>query len=552
MARNLLLSDNHAGPMSTLKRPLLVTSFAFGALFGCGGSGGTTTTTSAPLCATDPGPAPLRRLTRFEYGRSLADLTGVDPAVTASLPPDEKTLDFDDIAVAYSVSALHAEGYLEVAEQAATTLLGDSARTTAVAGCDPTGGDATCVAAFVGAFGRRAWRRVMTSDEQAAMVQLYGDTASPGPTDGLTAVVAAMLQAPQFLYRPEPPPATSQPVDGYALATRLAFLLTGAAPDEALLEAAEHGDLATESGVLTQTDRLLALDRAAELFVHFASEWWEVESITGIDKNRSLYRNWTDATPGALAQETSLFLTDAWNNGPTLTSLLTAPVTFADASLATYYGLPAPAGDGYQKIALDPTRAAGMLTQGSWLAVHAKADQTSPVLRGKFVRAQLFCTPPPPPPPTVVVAPPVVDPRLPTRERFAQHTSDPFCARCHVLMDPIGFAFENYGPDGVWRDTDADQPVDATGSLTGTDVDGDLDGVPSLATRLAGSAEVATCAATQWFRYAFGRSEQSSGDLCAISDLAGTLTAPGGDFKKMVRETVRMADFRNLPPETTP
>jgi hypothetical protein len=534
------------------KRPWLATACALFGLLGCGSGGGTTATSSAPLCASAPGPAPLRRLTRFEYGRSLADLTGVDPSISQTLPPDEETMDFDDIADAYSVSALHAEGYLEVAEQAATTLLGNPAQTTAFASCDPTGGDATCVAAFVAAFGRRAWRRAMTSDEQTAMMQLYTDTASPGPTDGLAAVVAAMLQAPQFLYRPEPPAATAQPLDGYALATRLAFLLTGAGPDETLLEAAEHGDLATETGLLAQADRLLANGRAAELFVHFANEWWETESITSIDKNRSLYLDWTDATAPAMAQETSMFLTDAWNSGPTLAHLLTAPVTFADASLAAYYGLPAPSGAGYQKIALDPTRAAGMLTQGSWMAVHAKADQTSPVLRGLFVRAQLLCTPPPPPPPSIVVAPPVVDPSLPTRQRFAQHTADPVCAGCHELMDPIGFAFENYGPDGVWRDTDADQPVDATGSLTGTDVDGDLDGVPSLATKLAGSAEVASCAATQWFRYAFGRSEQTSGDLCAISALAGTLTGPGGDFKKMVRQTVQMAEFRNLPPVSSP
>jgi len=540
--------------MSRLKRPWMAAPLAFAGLVGCHGSGGggTTTTVSAPLCATDPGPAPMRRLTRFEYGRSLADLTGVDPSISAGLPPDEETMDFDDIADAYSVSPLHAESYLSVAEQAASTLLGSSAATTAVAGCDPTGGDATCVAAFVGAFGRRAWRRPLTSDEQQAMVQLYGATASPGPTDGLTAVVAAMLQAPQFIYRPEAPVTTSQPVDGYALATRLALLLTGAAPDETLLEAAARGDLGTESGLLAQTDRLLALDRAGELFVHFAAEWWEVETITSVDKNRSLYRNWTDATAPALAQETSMFLTDAWQNGPTLTTLLTAPVSFMDASLAAYYGLPAPAGDGYQKVALDPTRAAGMLTQGSWLAVHAKADQTSPVLRGKFVRAQLFCTPPPPPPPSIVVAPPVVDPRLSTRERFAEHTANAVCAMCHTLMDPIGFAFENWDAGGVWRDTDADEPVDATGQLTGTDVDGNLDGVPSLAALLTGSAEVANCAATQWFRYAFGRSEQTSGDLCAISDLAATLTGPGGDFKKMVRETVRMSAFRNLPPEASP
>ncbi len=523
------------------------------ALGACTGkAGGGTTTQSAPLCAADPGPAPLRRITRFEYGRTIAGLTGVDPSVAQTLPPDEETLDFDDIAAAYSVSSLHADRYLEVAEQAAAALTADVSRMTVLAGCDPTGGDAACVSAFVAAFGRRAWRRPLTADEQAAMLQLYADTADPGPTDGLGGVVAAMLQAPQFLYRPEPAVAgtgSPQPVDGYALATRLSYLLTGAGPDETLLAAAEAGQLGTEAGLLAQTDRLLADPRAADLFVHFATEWWEIEPVATMDKDESLYPAWTDATPAALTEETTRFLSDAWNSGATLASLLTAPVTFADASLAAYYGLPAPSGDGYQRVALDPARAAGMLTQGAFLAVHAKANQTSPVLRGKFVRAQLLCTPPPPPPPSIVVSPPVVDPRLPTRQRFAQHTADAFCANCHTLMDPIGFAFENYDPIGRWRDTDADVPVDATGALTGTDVDGALDGVPSLAAKLAGSAEVATCAATQWFRYAFGRSEQTSGDLCAISALASTLTGPGGDFKQMVRQTVRMAAFRNLPPE---
>jgi hypothetical protein len=527
------------------------TALALGACSGKASGGGTTTQT-APLCAADPGPAPLRRITRFEYGRTIAALTGVDPSVAQKLPPDEETLDFDDIAAAYSVSTLHADRYLEVAEKAAAALTADVAGMTVLAGCDPTGGDAACVSAFVAAFGRRAWRRALTGDEQTAMLKVYADTADPAPTDGLAGVVATMLQAPQFLYRPEPESAAAsspRPVDGYALATRLAYLLTAAGPDPTLLAAAEAGQLATEAGLLAETDRLLTDPRASELFVHFASEWWEIEPLATMDKDESLYPAWTDSTPAALAQETTLFLSDVWKNGPTLASLLTAPVTFADASLAAYYHLPAPSGDGYQRLALDPAHAAGMLTQGSFLAVHAKANQTSPVLRGKFVRAQLLCTPPPPPPPSIVVSPPVVDPRLPTRQRFAQHTTDAFCASCHTLMDPIGFAFENYDPIGRWRDTDADVPVDATGALTGTDVDGALDGVPSLAAKLAGSAEVATCAATQWFRYAFGRSEQTSGDLCAISALAATLTGPGGDLKQMVRQTVRMAAFRNLPPE---
>jgi hypothetical protein len=542
-------------PRSTTFRSTAALGLALGALAPAACGGGGNVSASSPLCTADPGPAPLRRMTRFEYGRTLADLTGVDPSIAGSLPPDEESLGYDDIANAYSVSSLHASRYLEAAEQAAGALVADGARLAAFGGCDPTAGDADCVSAFVAGFGRRAWRRPLDDGERQAMLDLYAATVDPTPADGVAAVVAAMLEAPQFLYRPEPgaPGATAPAtLDGYALATRLSYLLTGAGPDETLLADADAGKLGTEAGLLAETDRLLAGGRAAELFVHFATEWWEIESVPSLEKDRNLYRTWTDETPGELAEETRLFLTDFWNGTPTVTSLLTAPVTFVDSTLAAFYGLPAPAGDGFQKVALDPARGSGMLTQGSFLAVHSKADQTSPTLRGKFVRAQLLCNPPPPPPPTVVVAPPVVDPRLSTRQRFAQHTADPFCANCHLNMDPIGFAFEHYDAAGRWRDTDADMPVDATGTLAKTDVDGPLDGVASLAARLVGSTDVRSCVATQWFRYAFGRSEQTSGDTCTIAALASALAGPDGDFRKMVRQTVRTAQFRNLPPETQP
>jgi len=514
----------------------------------CGGDGVATET--FPLCADDPGPAPLRRMTRFEYGRTLSDLTGVRASVADQLPPDEETLGFDDIADAYSVSTLHAARYLDVAEQAADALVADGVRLKAVAGCDPSSGDAGCLGDFIAGFGRRAWRRPLEPDELAAMQQIYADTADPGAKDGVAGVVAALLQSPQFIYRPEPSvPAmtTAGALEPYALATRLSLLLTGAGPDDALLAAAGSGGLHTEEGLLAQTDRLLTGPRAAELFVHVATQWWELGGVPTLDKDRALYRTWTDATPGALAEETRLFLADAWQGTPNLKTLLTAPVTFVDADLAAFYGLPAPAGSGFQRVDLDPARAAGLLTQGSFLAEHAKADQTSPVLRGKFVRAKLFCTPPAPPPPDIVVRPPTVDPRLSTRQRFAQHTADDRCAGCHALMDPIGFAFEHYDAAGRWRDVDGGQVVDATGDLVGTDVDGALDGVPSLAARLADSAAVANCTATQWFRYAFGRAEQSQGDLCTVGKLAAAFkgTNGDGDFKKMVRATVRMAAFRN-------
>src|SRR5690606_28315916 len=162
--------------------------------------------------------------------------------------------------------------------------------------------------------------------------------------------------------------------------------------------------------------------------------------------------------------------------------------------------------------------------------------------------ARLFCDPPPPPPHTIVVAPPTVTPRLSTRERFRQHVADPSCAGYHRFVDPSGIAFEAYDAGGRWRDRDADEPVDTTGELVGTDVYGAIDGVPDLAERLLQSADVRHCVATQWFRYAFGRSEQSEHDACTIDALDGTLAREGGDLRAMVRATVQQPLFRQPPP----
>lgn len=504
---------------------------------------------SVPICSADDGSlgtAPLRRLTRFEYGRTLSDLAGVSPSVADALPPDEKSLGFEGIASAYSVSTLHASKYLEVAEGVASSLLADSARLSAFAGCDPLV-DATCVEPFVRAFGRRAYRRTLRDDEAQVMLDLYARTVTPGASAGLGAVIAAMLQAPQFLYRPEP--SLAGDAWGPALATRLSFMLVAAAPDAELLDAADAGELDDAAGLLIQTDRLLASPHAREAFARFLTEWWELDALPTVQKDPGIYHTWTTSMPELFGRETRAFIDAAWSDTPSLGTLLAAPVTYLTPTLASFYGLPPVSGSDFVKVELDPTRASGLLTQGSFLSVHAKANQTSPVHRGKFVREKLLCDPPSPPPPDIVVRPPTVDPRLSTRERFAQHTGDPRCAGCHVMMDPIGFLFEHYDAVGRWRDTDGGKPVDATGYLDGTDVDGDLDGVPALAERLLESEQVRQCVARQWFRHAFGREATASADTCTVGALAAELVRTNGDLRALIRVTAEQELFRSQRPE---
>ena len=516
--------------------------------------------TNPALCAAaDPGPASLRRLTRFEIGRSLADVMGLDPALTSDLPPDEESEGYDNSASAYSVSPLHAAKLLDLGEAAASAFLAQSDRVRAVAGCDPTADGDACVRAFGQALGGQLWRRPLEEAEIADLLALNAAArvASAGdPRGGITALIATLLQSPDFLYRPEPLVAkASGParLSAGALATRLAYLVTATAPDATLLSAAQSGRLGNSAGVMAETERLLATPRASEAFQHFVIEWWELEALPAIQKDTNLFRTWSDQLPAAFAEETRLFLDDAWQKGPTLERLLTSSTTFADLTLADFYGYDLPALPGFQPISVQPaSHASGLLGQGAFLATHAKADQTSPVLRGKFVRARLLCNPPGPPPANIVITPPVVDPRTSTRDRFQQHTADAFCASCHQLMDPIGFAFEHYDATGRWRETDADAPVDATGTLTQTDVDGDVDGVPQLAARLLQSAQVRSCVATQWFRWAFGRTEQTADDLCTVGQLAQALNSAGGDLRSLVRATVKSPTFLLAPTGDSP
>jgi hypothetical protein len=504
---------------------------------------------SVPVCSAADGSlgsAPLRRLTRFEYGRTVSELAGVSASVADELPPDEKSLGFDGMASTYSVSTLHASKYLEVAEGVASSLVADGARLAAFASCDPLG-DEACVEPFVRAFGHRAYRKKLGDAEAAAMLDLYAATRVPDAAAGVRAVIAAMLQAPQFLYRPEP--SLEGEAWGSALATRLSFMIVGAAPDVELLAAADAGELEHAAGLSIQTDRLLASPRAGEAFAHFMTEWWDLEPLPSIQKDQAIYRSWTPSMPELMGRETRAFIAGAWEDTPSLATFLGAPVTYVDATLASFYGLPPVSGAELVKVKLDPSRAAGLLTQGSFLAVHAKANQTSPVHRGKFVREKLLCDPPSPPPPDIVVRPPTVDPRLSTRERFAAHTASAACAGCHAMMDPIGFLFEHYDATGRWRDVDGGKPVDSSGYLEGTDVDGELDGVPALAERLLASDQVRECVARQWFRYAFGRDATTSADSCTVDALASELVRTRGDLRAVIRATALQELFRSQRPE---
>jgi hypothetical protein len=317
-------------------------------------------------------------------------------------------------------------------------------------------------------------------------------------------------------------------------------------PDDALLVAADADRLASSGDLVREARRLLDDPRAREPVQAFHAQWLGLDRLDDLDKDRVVYPAFEPELAASFRAETMRFVDEVvWSREGTLKALLTAPYTFVDRRLAVFYGVQAAGATDTTlvHVPVDPARRAGLLTHASLLAVHSKANQTSPVHRGRFVREQLLCTVPPPPPADIEIRPPDLDPRMTTRQRFAQHTADPFCYACHRMLDPIGFGFEHYDGVGRWRDRESGNPIDAAGELLFTDVNGPFDGAAELGRMLAASDDVSRCYATQWFRFGYGRSE-SAADACSLQTLSTALSDARGDLRQLVLALVITDAFR--------
>jgi len=507
-----------------------------------GGAGSDAVLASCPTSVITP--TPLRRLTRFEYANTVKNLLGVDPSPANDLPADEETDGFDNNAGVLTVSSLHAEKYVLVSEALAKAAVANVASLT---GCDTTSkGEDACAADFAKRFGRRAFRRPTTSADEQMLMAAYGSGKDGGSyAEGIEVMIRAALQSPHFLYRLElttPADANAKlvPLSPYELATRLSFLIWAAGPDDALLDAAGRGDLATKAGAAAQARAMLADPRARVAISNFFNEWIGTSRLDITSKSSAQFPMFSDAVRDGMKQETSALVQYVlWTGDHRLATLLTTPLAFVTPALAAVYGVSAPKATATapQMVTLpDSQQRAGILTQASFLAVQAHPDQTSPVLRGKFVRGKLLCQPPPPPPADVNISVPDVSSAKTARDRFSAHlTAGASCNGCHQLMDPIGLAFEKFDSIGSYRETENGVAIDVSGQViapTDAGLSGAFTGVRELATKLAASEEVSDCMSTQWFRYASGRTEEVP-DGCSLTTMQDALAASGGDLVEM-------------------
>jgi len=516
---------------------------------GAKGGGPGVTTTRGAVCngpSPDPGPSFIRRLNRLEYDNTVRDLLGTSSTPAVGFPIEEHALGFDDNGEALSVSPLLAEQYLLAAEALATEAVGQNM--SRLVPCDPaTAGVDACGAMFIASFGKKAYRRPLQADDTALLTTVFNAGKATDFATGVRLVIEAVLQSPAFLYRVElgVAPASADPVvrfsdvgatatahvvrlDPWETASRLSYLLWRTMPDDQLFAAAESGQLVTDAGVAAQVQRMLLDPRARATVADFHDQWLRVGEVDGVEKDASLFPAFDATIAGLMQEETRAFLDHVvWDGEGTLAALLGAPYTFVNGPLAAYYGMPGVSGSAFVQVPLDPTQRGGVLTQGGLLALLAKANQTSPVHRGKFVREQLLCTTLPPPPADLQIKPPDLSSTLTTRQRFTQHSADPACSGCHHLMDPIGLGFERFDGAGRYRTTENGQPIDDSGRIDDADVAGPFAGAIDLEAKLASSADVQDCVTRQWFRYGYGRGETDA-DACTIQAVEGSFAA-GGD-----------------------
>ena len=430
------------------------------------------------------------------------------------------------------------------------TDVGDTPSRRQIFTCRPSNprDEPACVRRILAALGRRAYRRPLQDSDLETLTGFYRAARRDSDFEsGIQSALARILVAPAFLYRVEEEPDGIRPGGTYRLspielASRLSFLLWSSIPDEELLDLATDGRLVSPAVLIQQVKRMLADPKADALTRNFAGQWLSLRDLSSLQTGA---KDFDDNLRQAFRRETELLFSTIVREDRSLLDLLDADYTFVDERLARHYGVPNIHGSYFRRIALDeasPRR--GLLGQGSMLTVTSVATRTSPVSRGKWILENILGTPAPVPPPgtdTNLEKDPVAVKATSLRQRLEAHRSTPVCASCHRIMDPIGFALENFDLIGAWREVDGRTPIDASGQLVdGTPLHGPADLRHTLLTR---SAAFVTNATERLFTYALGRPVQYD-DMPAVRAVVHRAARDDYRFSSLILGVVESPSFQ--------
>ncbi len=525
---------------------------------GAGGpSGGSTGSGGNPnfalaCSAAQLGTPQLRLLTTNELQNSInsafPDIAG---QWTASLPSNTISAHGFDNDSSATIGGQLAGAVLDMGVSVGAAVTGNSLNTVLPCASNATTKTTqdSCAQTFLGKYGKRLFRRPLTSDEQTRYMSFFD--ASLGKSDFKTALkwlTAALIQSPYTLHRSEIGTDMgngTRQLTSYEVATELAYTYTGTAPSDDLLTAAGNNSL---GDLAAQARTMMATSQGQQAVQHFFEQYLEYASVSSLQKPN--VSNFASISQD-MAQETRAFINDVvLGKGGGLKELLTAPTTNPSKALATYYGtgngssaaFPAPSSD-YASVTRPPGTGVGVLAQGSFLATHAAADHDSPTKRGLFVYYKLFCKPkltPPPNVPPLDTTTPMADVNT-TRDRYEKvhelsQGATGSCHGCHIAFDPIGFGFEHFDEGGRYRTQEGTYPVDSTASVTAPDGSTlNFTSEDDLMSDLLDQPVVHQCAQAYLATYAFGTDESCIG-ASEVPDLQSGAIGLAEAFARLATE----------------
>jgi hypothetical protein len=496
------------------------------------------------------GATALRRLTTEQISRSLHDVLGDHLLIPDVAEP--AVVQGGLVAIGSSIASISSRGVGSIESLAYTVAdqaLAEAYRDDLVP-CRPQGQrDDDCATQFVERLGLKLWRRPLESDEHQELVELAGTAAESLSNfySGLAFALARLIQSPHFIFRTEIGIENSstdsrRQFTDYELASRLSYFLWNTCPDQALLDAAAAGDLSTREGLITQTERLLASPKAREGLGFFFNDYLNLWKLAKVRKDSDTFENYSGDLPTYAREETLRLLAYlTFDEQSDLRDMMTSQVSFINPLLATIYRVPAPDPDDFAYVELpEDNQRAGVLTQVSFLTMHAHAIHSSATLRGKAVRTILLCQDIPIPPVDVDTSIPEPSTEQQTlRERVAQHLTDPTCAGCHQLTDPIGLGLENFDALGSWRTLDHGAVIDPSGELDGLE----FTNPQELALAIATHPNFSPCFIQKLASYALGRPLVSDEEAW-IEVLSTRLTHHQFRLLPMIKELIVSPLFR--------
>ena len=499
-------------------------------------------------CAGSPpaGVRSLRLLTRQEYQNTVNDLLGLQLDLLHKLPEENRVDGFDNNTAQNQITSLRMEAFLGQAEQLAAQAVLQSWNK--LLPC--TQQDAACGRQFIQTFGKRAFRRPLTTAEADTFaVNFSGVTFR----DAVEKTVMGMLMSPNFLYRSELGEAQADgtyKLTPYEVASSLSYLFWGSMPDATLMQAADQNALETPQQRISQASRLLADPRSRQQVGNFVGQWLLKTNPYALPpKDGSVYPAYTDQVKLAMSQELIHFFNHvAFDSTQTFRELYEADYVIANKTLTDFYHLGGATDSNFSKIPVTDGSRHGILTLGAILARYANSNESHPFKRGRFFFERVLCHDLPEPANMGVVEAPDPDPNMTTRERFAFHSnSGASCFSCHQYLDGPGFNFEKYDGAGQFRQLENGSLIDAFGILRGMETytsteQLNVNDLAHLSQLVADSPTAAQCLAKQYYRYTTGRRETSA-DSCALDSYIQTYADNGYNLQTMLLGIVNAPNF---------